>query len=239
VPSMVLSLIRSFCPWLASEDRRFVPWPAKQSGGTNLNKQNLVNSFRISAHGSQARKRFYGKHPGGRCQSLGYGGVICPAAWQAAQWGRTSIRKTHRPNSGTRPTRQETAFQRQSGVVGPPLASLCCGGSPGTRRTVRRDRSSDLPGSAGRSLTATQQTAPSRSSRLVFQKPALVGLNPVVIPPKPLPSSGRWRRCSAPAGISSAACATGRPGRSEQFPATATAEMQCYRKSATRRRCLS
>jgi hypothetical protein len=52
-------------------------------------------------------------------------------------------------------------------------------------------------------LTATQQTAPSRSSRLVFQKPALVGLNPVVIPPKPLPSVGRWRRCSAPAGISS------------------------------------
>ena len=121
------------------------------------------------------------------------------------------------------------AFQRHSGAAGPPLASLCCGGSPGTRRTVRRDRSSDLPGSAGRSLTATQQTAPSRSSRLVFQKPALVGLNPVVIPPKPLPSSGRWRRCSAPAGISSAACATGRPGRSEQFPATATAEMQCYR----------
>jgi hypothetical protein len=189
--------------------------------------------------GTVPPNRFYGKHPGGRCQSLGYGGVICPAAWQAAQWGRTSIRKTHRPNSGTRPTRQEMAFQRQSGAAGPPLASLCCGGSPGTRRTVRRDRSSDLPGSAGRSLTATQQTAPSRSSRLVFQKPALVGLNPVVIPPKPLPSSGRWRRCSAPAGISSAACATGRPGRSEQFPATAAAEMQCYRKSATRRRCLS
>ena len=153
-------------------------------------------------------------------------------------WAERPHASTHRPNSGTRLHRQETAFQRHSGPAGPPPA-WSCGGSPGTIRRVRRDWPSGRPGSARWSSAATQQTAPSRSSRLVFQKPALVGLNPVVIPPKPLPSSGRWRRCSAPAGISSAACATGRPGRSEQFPATATAEMQCYRKSATRRRCLS
>ena len=146
---------------------------------------------------------------------------------------------THRPNSGTCSTPRETASQPFPEAAGPPSAWSCCDGSPGTIRRVRRDWPSGRPGSARWSSAATQQTAPSRSSRLVFQKPALVGLNPVVIPPKPLPSSGRWRRCSAPAGISSAACATGRPGRSEQFPATATAEMQCYRKSATRRRCLS
>ena len=73
----------------------------------------------------------------------------------------------------------------------PPPAWSCCGGSPGMRRPVRRDRLSGRPGSARWSSAATQQKAPSRSSRLVFQKPALVGLNPVVIPPKPLcPAAG-------------------------------------------------
>jgi hypothetical protein len=79
---------------------------------------------RIHDAGNDPPNPFYGKHPGGRCQSLGYGGVICPAAWQAAQWGRTSIRlgDTHRPNSGTRPTLRKTAFQRHSGAAGPPPA---------------------------------------------------------------------------------------------------------------------
>ena len=81
--------------------------------------------------------RLISRHHNSRCawsssQSPGYGGVICPAAWRAAQLGRTSIRLTHRPNSGTRPTRQETAFQRHSGAAGPPPAWSCCGGSPGT-----------------------------------------------------------------------------------------------------------
>jgi hypothetical protein len=38
----------------------------------------------------------------------------------------------HRPNSGTYPTPQETAFRRHSGAAGPPPAWSCCGGSPGT-----------------------------------------------------------------------------------------------------------
>ena len=47
--------------------------------------------------------------------------VICPAAWRAAQWGRTSTRlKDPRQNSGTCPTPRETAFQRHSSAAGPP-----------------------------------------------------------------------------------------------------------------------
>src|SRR5687767_11472732 len=89
--------------------------------------------------------------------SSGYGGVICPAAWQAAQLGRTStFLETPRPNSGTHPTRQETrqemAFQRHSGAAGPPLhgcAVVAVGGSPSSRRTVRQDRPSGRPTTNG------------------------------------------------------------------------------------------
>src|SRR3954469_18941332 len=56
-----------------------------------------------------------------RCAVIGYGRVICPAAWAGPpRWAERLPALTHRPNSGTRSTRQETAFQRHSGAAGPP-----------------------------------------------------------------------------------------------------------------------
>jgi hypothetical protein len=86
-----------------------------------------------------------------------------PPSWAERQSALT----THRPNSGSRSTRQEMAFRLQSGVAVPPPAWSWCGGSPGTTRRVRQDRPSGRPRAAGRSSIATQQTAPSRSPRLV------------------------------------------------------------------------
>src|SRR3954470_12483749 len=61
-----------------------------------------------------------------RCAVIGYGRVIYPAAWRAAQFSRTSTRFcTHRPNSETRPTHRGTAFQRHSGTAAPPPAWSC------------------------------------------------------------------------------------------------------------------
>jgi hypothetical protein len=79
-----------------------------------------------------------------------------PALWRGYLPGRLAGRpmgpnvnpQIHRPNSGTRPTPQGTAFQRHSGAAGTPLASLCCGGSPGTTRPVRRGRPPDRQGPA-------------------------------------------------------------------------------------------
>ena len=50
-------------------------------------------------------------------------------------------------------------------------------------------------------------------------------------PPKPLPSGGRWRRCFAPAGISSGRCATCRPVAITQNNQLAT---QCRRAADER-----
>src|SRR4051794_25725988 len=57
-------------------------------------------------------------------------GLSAPMLDGPPNWAERQSALTHRPNSGTRPTRQETAFQPQSGVAGPPLAWSCCGGSP-------------------------------------------------------------------------------------------------------------
>ena len=43
---------------------------------------------------------------------------------------------------------------------------------------------------------ATTVVALLNQARLVFQKPVLVGLNPILVLPKPLPSVGKSRRCS-------------------------------------------
>jgi hypothetical protein len=74
-------------------------------------------------------------------------GLSAPMLDGPPNWAERQSALTHRPNSGTRPTPQETAFRPQSGAAGPPPAWSCCGGSPSMRRTVLQER----PGLAGRS----------------------------------------------------------------------------------------
>jgi hypothetical protein len=85
----------------------------------------------------------------------------------------------HRPNSGTRPRRQKTAFQRQSGAARSPPAWSCCGGSSDTTRPVRRGRRPDRQGSAVCSrLPAGQAAPPWPSLPLVCQQLDLFTLLP-------------------------------------------------------------
>jgi hypothetical protein len=88
---------------------------------------------------------------------------------------------THRPNSGTRPRRQETAFQRHSGAAGPPPAWSCCGGSPGMRRPVRRDRPPDRQGLVAESRLPPRQAAPPWSSCVLQGGTQAVHLLPVFL----------------------------------------------------------
>ena len=74
-------------------------------------------------------------------------GLSAPMLDGPPNWAERQSALTHRPNSGTRPTPRETAFQPQSGAAGPPPAWSCCGGSPSMRRTVLQER----PGLAGQS----------------------------------------------------------------------------------------
>ena len=75
-------------------------------------------------------------------------------------WAERPPPLIHRPNSGTRPTPQGTVFRWHSGAAEPPPAWSCCGGSPGTRRSVRRDRPSGRKVSGPVMGSPSQQTSP-------------------------------------------------------------------------------
>jgi hypothetical protein len=118
--------------------------------------------IRMTSYGGKSRLPAHFAHP-----ATITAGAPAPARWSAGpdamaglsalplggppSWVERPRALTHRPNSETCPTLRGTAFQRHSGVAGPPPAWLRCDGSPDTTRRVRRDRRSGRLGSVGRS----------------------------------------------------------------------------------------